>query len=532
MNLSDIIVSDPRQTITVPAASAVSSGDLVTLLESGQVAKTSTTLGIPNENVTTAGPSAIRAVADVESTNSNYGAQAEQHKTMCELGDGNIAMVYTGNGTTLTTGINLRIRTILGADVIPKTVLTEDVSIYGCRVLKISGTKFIVAWCSSATLKFMIINNDGSTSVAATTIATLSNNDNYYWNLALLSSGEFVFVYNKQTSNNVCFSRYNSSGALQGTETTIEAGAVGQYFTVLGCSNGDFVVSYYRSASTAAHKSARYSASGVQVGTLVTLGTNTPPTTGDYNNGIIELSNGNVVITKLGVSDYPDLEMFNSSHVSQKTIDLETDVVASEVPQLVVNSGGFAVFYRTASPYKVAIKTFNNSGAGILGPVLFGTGGGAATTAIGAGVQAFVLGSSGYAVVKAMAESNGPTCSLRLMVIDSVGTLVGSEVVLVSPASGYLYGLSSILTSGGTIALMYKNNYLKDAYYHVQRRSVLGVANTTVTAGQSVEVKTKGTYTINQTFGMGGSFNNQATVVPGSKGIVSGSTAILTGVSA
>lgn len=533
MNLSDLIVSDPRQSITVPAASAISSGDLVTLLESGQVVKTSTTLGIPNENVATAGPSAVRALASVEtSTSDDY--EQDQHKRVVELGNGNIAIAYTGNSSTVSTNVNLRIRTVLGADVIPKTILSTNASVYGCRVLKISNTQFIVAWTSSSVLKFMALNNDGTTAVAATTVATLADGNTYGWNFALLANGQFVFAYNKVTSNNTCFSRYSAAGALQGAETTIESAAYGKYFAAIGCANGDFVVSYWRQATTSAHKSARYSSSGVQVGSLLTLSTYTPPSNGDYTNGVIELSNGNVVIAKTGNDTYPDLEVFNSSHVSQATIDLSggsgLPPIASEVPQLLTISGGFAVFYRTYSTYKVAIKTFNNSGEGVLGPVDFGTNDSSNGTGTGAGVQAYALGSYGYAVLKSSYQ--GGDTSLRLIVINSVGTVLGSEVVLQSWATGHVYSLSSVLTSSGVLAMVYKFGNIKDAYYHVQRRSVLGVANNTVSAGQSVDVKTKGTYAINQTFGMGGAFNNQATVVPGSKGIVSGSTAILTGVSA
>lgn len=533
MNLSDIIVSDPRQTITVPAGGAISSGDLVTLLESGQAAKTSTTLGIPNENVTTAGPSAIRAVAEVEST--GYGSDVDQHHRMCELGNGNIAIAYTGNGYDINASVNLRIRTVLGADVIPRAILSTDRAVYCCRVLKISSTQFVVAWAvNGGSLKFMVLNNDGTTAVYAVTVATLNAaTDTSYWNIGLLSNGQFVFAYTKETSNNVCFSRYNASGALQGSETTIESEAQGQYFAVLGCSNGDFVVSYHRGAATTAHKAARYSSSGVQVGSLLTLSSYVIQSIGDYSNGIVELSNGNVAIAKSGDSSgYPDIQLFNSSHVSQTTIDLGTNIVGREMPQLVANSGGFAVFYRNLSPYTTAIRTFDNAGQGMLSQVTFGTVDGNATTATGGGVQAFALGQHGYAVIKVAGHSESYS-AVRLNVINSIGVVAGSEVVLLTWSWTPVYGFSAVLSSAGTLALTYKEGtVLKDAYYHVQRRSVLGVANNTVSAGQNAEIKTKGTYAINQAFGMGGSFNNQATVVPGSKGIVSGSTAILMGVSA
>ena len=430
MNLNDILI-DPRQSVSVVAGSSITAGDLVTMTEDGTAVAASAALGVPYENNSTAGASVLNALTSVEG-NSNYGLQVLAMRNVCALGSGNVAMIYTGNGTTASTGINLRIKTPLGANVIARTTLTSN-AIGSCRCVKISSTQFVVAWVTTGdVLKFMVINNDGTTSVAETTVATLSNNGGAYWNIDALASGNFVFAYAKVTSTDFNFAIYNAGGALQGTETTIESAATPQNIAVLGCSNGDFFVSYRRTAATASYKAARYTSAGVAVGSLESFGTGAQTlNNGDFSRGVVELSNGSVAFAIPGTGDnYPDIKIYSDTHTLVATLDLGTSFgVTGEIPSLVQFDGGFAVIARWSTSSK--IRTYSNTGSGLLAEKSFGAAGvGNDSSASSSGITAFAIGNVGYVVLRVGYDSGTPTYDVRLMCLDAKGVLVGSEVVL------------------------------------------------------------------------------------------------------
>ena len=188
--------------VTATAGSALVSGDLVSNHETGVVNKVSETLSINIENNATAGLSVIRANTSLES-NAAYGASAFQAtaNTLVELGNGNIALIYSGNGSLDYAGINIRIRNVLGADVIAKIVVSTDNTIYSYRIVKLNTSKFAVCWIGTGLpLRFQIFNNDGTTVGSIVDVESLVGNYSYHWNVSVLTNGNLVFVYDKVTS--------------------------------------------------------------------------------------------------------------------------------------------------------------------------------------------------------------------------------------------------------------------------------------------------------------------------------------------
>jgi len=494
-----------------------------------------TALGAAFENNSTAGPVAIRAVAGVEA-NVNYGLTSTYAmKTMCELGNGNIAQVYSGDGTTNTNGLRCRIRTPLGADVLAR-VDAGTGTIYSYRAAKLNSTQFVVAWGDNAGpyLKFVVLNNDGTVAVAATTVATLSNQYAQGWNMAVTASGEVVFAYDKVTSRNICFSRYNAAGALQGSETTVEASANPHFISVLGCAGGHFIIAYQRSAATAAYKFARYNASGVIQGALTTLVTGGSTLSAGELSGIaVELSNGNVVFTVPGSGDaYPDILVYNSSNTLVKSINPGTTrFTTAEIPSVIpLATGGFAAIGRNRSTQTV-LNTYDGSGNGIYASPAFGAAGVGGDTAIyGSGVYAAAIGNIGFAILRV--GYDGTNFDVRLMVIDPFGTVKGSEIVARASAAGSIVGTAAILTSSNVFAFCYDDTaspYHVDGYYNVVRKSILGAALNSGAADAQVQIGTKGNYTINQSVGAGCAFDNRTATIPGTRGVVAGNSAVLFG---
>lgn len=518
------------QVINGLAGQAITAGDLLSNAETGYLTVASDKLGLAFENNITQGPVAIKAIANLESaSNHDYGMNAIRR--MAALDNGNIAVVYSGNGTNDSYNLNLRILSPLGGDVVAKSTLTTD-TCYAYRCLKLNSSKFLVAWITgAAALRFIVFNNDGSVAVAAVTVATLGSSSSSHWNIGLLASGQIVLAYYK-SGGNCCFSRYAVDGVLQGSETIIEAAANPLYFAVLGCSSGDFVVTYFRGAATTAHKLARYTGAGVIVGAVVTVVTGgSILTSGDHTNGLIDLVSGNVVYASASASSSNiTVFIYSSSNVLIKSIDLTSSIIAVEVPQLIpLNGGGFAVIGRYGA--KTNLLTFDASGNGIMPATPIGGDGAYSATSAGSGVTAFSMGAAGFVVLRA--GTNGTNYDVRLFTVSPVGTLTGSELVLKASDATAIYTTSAVLLPNGVLAVAYKGDtgtsLLRFGVYNVIRRSIIGVAAESVAANTVVRALTNGTIPINQSFGVGANFDNTATVIPGAKGSVVGNTAILRG---
>lgn len=537
-NLSDFIGADPQGIVKMNASAAFTAGDVMVNNDTGKPTVLSTALGLAFETNATAGPQAIKAATGVEGTTTGYGhSLSTNQRTLCILGNGDFAMVYSGNGTTADNSLKVRVTNKLGANQCARIDVSADTSIQSYRIAKLNSTQMVVAWAASGQpLKFSILNNDGTIAVAATTVSSLNTSNASYWNMAVTASGQVVFAYYKVTSGNFNFSRYNASGALQGAETTVEASATPTYIAVLGCANGDFVVSYYRSAATSAYKFARYNASGVIQGALVTLvTTGSPLSGGDYTNGLIELVNGNIVFATPGAADNsPDVHIYTSANVFVKTTEYGVGAInPNEVPCLVQSSDGFVLMARKyiGTGAGMWFYRYTSAGVAIVEQVSFGalaTGDNASTS--GSGISAISLGSTGFAVLGCYYHSS-PAYELRLATVNNYGVLIGSEIVLRTAGSPVIYA-NNIAGDTTSIAVAYKTQdttYQTAGFYNVVRKSVLGVAQNSGAADAQVLVATKGSYTINQSVGAGGVFDGRSAAVPGTRGMVAGNSAVLFG---
>jgi hypothetical protein len=515
------------------AGGTITSGDLVTNSEQGKVLKSYAALGIANENITTAGCSAIKAPAPME-TNANYTIDIKMNDFVCELENGNIVFLYSGNGSSASSNLQFRIRNILGADVISKVTVTSDTSIGGYSIHKLNSTKFVVVWNTSSTIKFAIYNNDGTVAVAATTVDSMSSTAYNYWAIDVTPNGNFIIAYAELTTLNATFRRYDPSGVLQGSETIVESNCNPYHFEVLGCSNNDFIIYYYRSTATAGMKFARYNSSGVIIGSLTTVGSSSANAIPYGDKSIFELSNGNLVFVFGEGSSYPDLQIYNSSNATVGSlIDLGVSVVTSLRPAIVpLDSGDFAVItqYSTTSH----LSTYDATGKNVL-PVrsLTASGlNGGTTSTTGTAIKAFNLGASGFVIYRISYANSDGSYDAAIFTCTPLGGSVGNAVILRGDNGNPILASSAILHSSGNIVGTFKEPgalYIADFYYNTARKSILGVALESKTVGQTIRIATEGTYTINQQFSAGGVFDSTTATVPGCKGSVIGTTATLRG---
>lgn len=509
-----------RQVVRMTAVNAIAANDLVLNTEEGFAYKASATQANAILNNQTS-PLLNMTIVLLESGAGYGGAVQSAGRTMVELGSGNVAFIYGGDGSDSAKNLNLRIRTISGAEPYGLKTVSSANTITGQRLQKIDANKFVIAWQESTTLKFAIYNNDGTVSVAAATIATVTAGYRY-WSMDVLTSGDTVFAY--EVSGAAKFKRYNSSGALQGSETTIEAATCTPlYFCVTKLAAGGFVVYYHRSAATAATKFARYDASGVLQGSLTTIVTTSAPTapTMRTENLATELTGGNLVfLASSGVAAAPDAYIYNSGGSLVTSVDLgSTFATTGHYPSVAVTSTGMDMQWANPSYYPVFISM---TASGTLGGLMV-----VDSVADNGGdpVLMPIIG-GGYCGITHV-TANGPRLYSHLN-----GVPFGTPVSLVT-GSSTSYFVTSIVHSSNIICIAWQdttNSLFKYCQYYSGRTAIIGVALNAAAVGETMQVATRGTYTLSTTY-MRGNFDARTYAVPGTRGTVSGTTATLFGMS-
>jgi hypothetical protein len=521
------------QELRVTATSAVTSGDLIAFTEGGSVVPASAVISLPAQNVTTAGVSAVQAFVSASSNTTYGGAFSGGVTNAAQLSNGIIAYGFSGNGTTANTNVNITFRTISGGLYQPDIVIS-DTSVNYVRIKKLLNTGFVVQWSAGSVIKFAIYNNDGTVVKATTTVATLNASSPQRSQFAVTASGDILFAYSKATSTDFAFSRYNSSGTLQGAEVVIEAASNAENIFVLVHSGGDFIIRWYRTVTTTGTKFARYNSSGVLQGSIVTLSSSAGGTI-SINAEVLawELSNGNILHIALdSSSSLATLYVYNISNTliaSSATWhgNVNTNIIETTAPSVIVNNGSITFgTLANVSTGQVKIWRANNSlqffGSAITSAYVVNQ------LSSGGIMNLYSNGSAGFTIVSA--GFNNTNYNYNVHSINLTGTLLGSAIAMVASQSS-LHETSSFQTAEGLIAVFGRSGSVGPGYgtQNPCRKSITGVAQETVAAGAVFRCATVGTFTVNNAPAGGGYFDNRTATAPGCKGTVIGTTAVLSG---
>lgn len=521
---------------TLPAGVAIAANDLLVNTESGLLYVADDALGVQNEFNNTVGLVAIAAPKDLETdTDYAYGFWTSR-PVIAELGNGNIACIYSGNGTAATGGINLRIRNLANEDIAGRLTVTSATG-FSAEIRKLNASLFMVINDENSALRFTIYNNDGSVSVAATTVAASTYSGNA-WASAALSNGDLVIAYSKMTSGDLVFDRYNTSGAIQGTETTVEAGVGAYNLGVTALANGGFVISFIRPVATAKQAFARYNAGGTLQGSVTTLvaGSN-GLIDGNRDYRCTELTNGNLVFLTGGAADsYPDVHVYDSSGVLVLAIDLGTTEYQSILlPAVVATSYGFAVLIGAIAATTSGTYLLRYTSAGILKSrtkIEDSLPNSTASTGYQCN-QMFFLGAAGFLVFRQSYNPTGPAYSLHMFRVDDNGNLLGSVVKLADAIAQSISAAWAGIHSNGSLYFHYSKNLVGEKVmvgtYHCMRKALIGVASASAAKDANCTVQTKGSFTINQSMSTT-TFNHADGQVLGTKGVVNGTTLTISGV--
>lgn len=538
----NVISNTSTQEVRGVAAATIAAGDLVTNLESGSVAPASTSLTIAQNNNTTAGPSAISAV-DFLVSGTYYGNQtAVAYSCMAQMSNGVIAYSYTGNGANnVNSNLTLAFKNLQGGNPYPSVIVTGSTA-YVSIVRSIPSVGAIVVW-NDGSVRFAIYSLTGTEIKANTQIASTSvSSGNTYYNANVLTNNNTVIAYRKTTSNNLAFSIYDTTGTIVGTEVTVEASVNAQNIVVTPQSNGGFVIMYYTSGGVT--KFARYNASGTLQGSITTLGsTSSYLTAGNTDLLCTELANGNLLFVYANPNAFPVFQVYTSAGVQVKsqtgihnaTYDDNTYNTIYVIPGIAKTASGFT-FVSKGNNTTFYFSTFDNSGSNILALK-------ATTYSVSTSQQnysyhslyAFSLGSSIAVYFGYGSWACGPLDGVVLFCFNSTsGANVGSGVTIRAQTSGiYYYAHQAILTADQSIALGYvwqaNNSQIYFGTYAVQRKSIIGVAQEAIATNSSGRIATIGTYTTNQTFAISSNFDQRTATIPGTKGTVVSNSVVMYG---
>jgi hypothetical protein len=538
----NVLNNTSSQEIITTAGASLTSGDLIINAESGFAFAASSALTIAQNNNTTAGTSALTANTSTGSAN-YYGYFYSGHRSRnCQLSNGTLVTVYNGNGTNdQATNVNIVFKTLLnGAPISPISI--SQSSVYWSTVRALSNG-FVVIWANgSEQLRFAIYDNNGTAVLSNTLVSSgiYNYSETSSFDVKVTSNNEIVIAYSISGPDGIRFKRYNSSGVLQGTETTVEASSVSSVLSINTDTSGGFWIYYFNNTSSL-WRFARYNSSGTLQGALVTVAsTGSTTRNGDLDNLTTRLTGGNVVLMgPTAASGIPNAYVYNSSGTLVTTINFATSdttyALSGSIPGICLTGTGFTIFSRGTSSSGF-FWIYNANGGELRGrtTTAYSSWSSSGSSTYETYSKLFNLGNAGYAVLNGYYDSSSQAF-LTLLCFTSSGTTVGSATVPVNAAGTRFGQVSSLLTSDGSVAYTYTFNSGNSQNYYgmyaVQRKSVIGVAQNTVSANSSVRIATTGSYTINLDFFAGGNFDQRTATVPGTKGTVTGTSAVLFGMS-
>jgi len=487
----NVLNNTSSQEIITTAGANITSGDLIINAESGFAFAASNALTIAQNNNTTAGTSALTANTNTGSSNFYGGIYYSSSKIRtCQLSNGTLVTGYAGNGTgSSTNNVNIVFKTLLNGAPVGAISISQS-GVYWVLVRALS-TGFVVLWANgSSELRFAIYNNSGTAILSSTVVSggVYNASNSECFDIRVTSNNEIVIAYSI-SSNGLRFKRYNSSGVLQGTETTVEASITGNYIAINPDTSGGFWIYYYREQASAAWKFAIYNSSGTLITTIDFAGSDTGFAANQSIPGICLTGTGFTIFAR--GSNSPGYFWVYDANGGQLRGRTQTSFTSW-------GSGSTSAFYETYS-------------------------------------KLFSLGNAGYVVLNGYYDSGNALNYLTLLCFTSSGTTVGSSTTIINAASTRFGQISSVLTSDGSVYYAYISNAGNSqnfyGMYAVQRKSVIGVAQNTVSANSSVRIATTGSYTINSDFFAGGNFDQRTATVPGTKGTVTGTSAVLFGMS-
>jgi hypothetical protein len=505
----------PNQMVSVLAETVLGIGDYAKLGAGGYVRRAAD--GVPLVLQNSAGVVALALPSAVEGGGSAWGRNSfnvQFFRSLLGLDNGNFAAVFSGNGSQSDTGVNLRIYSPLRLPLSPRVTVASGAGVVGTRISRAGSENIAVVWNEGAALKLAIHSAaTGSVVTSESTIATLVSGDIQSWGVTTLASGDVVVAYVKGGSTDLVFKRFNAAGALQGVEVTVEAGASATHIGLLALAAGGFVLHYYRGASAAAYKFARFNGAGFQQGSLATLATGSPNrSVSPAERNIIELSNGNLVFVDPASNTSAAVRLYDASVNFLSAVVVATGTAG--MPNTVsICPRQFGGFWMTVGGQ---LYEFDNAGNGVRQSAVSGNTPFLLFDRPGTGplMAVYLAG----AFTTHLFGWNTELTAMEGMTVDSLGYALSYAWFEVL-SSGLVVGVNVGTSSFGAARLFVST---------AQASSILGIAQEPAVPGALVRIATAGKFVSTQSFN-GAAFDRRNATPPGTRGVAVGNTAILGG---
>ena len=548
-NMSDFLVGDAPDLglMSVPALAPVASGDLVVFREVGGVSPYDPTIGPAVEANNTLGSKTVLA-ATLVGGGSAYGFPTSGGASSAVLSNGTVATIFTGDGTTATTNINFVITTAAGAIVVPATVVDTG-GRTALSVHALPGGGFALLYGNTGTIMRMAIYSNAGAQVLAPvniiTDATSTSQSNY--NAAkVLVSGNLAVAY-AQTATGACILKvFDPAGAQVGSTITVEANGAPYFNCILQAPvSGDMIIVYSRTGASASLKVARYTLSGVQVGTLLALGSATSVFFGYAWNQHLAVVFGDDRVALLRSDDtnssYAALSFLSTANTVTLTIpytSLGNLSTMSAIP-LIATDGDKLYYHQQTNDGTYMAGVWTSTGSGLVPPGTFSC---ATVLSIARNNQnrgyarLHVLGAAGFVVT--MFGYDGSNYAAQNLYIPADRLSANTSVVsLYTSSTAERRGVYALHLGNGVIRTDHvpASSYASPSFaiFSYPRNAIFGIAQASAAAGEVVSVATKGTFALSTTQRSGGSanFDCRAYSVAGNKGTLAGASIVLLGIS-
>lgn len=508
------------QAITLPAEEAIAVNDLVKVTSGGYVRKFVQGQSAAFQN-SAAGPTPAGSASNLTSYMGS-GNDGGMPIRCIAAGATTFGVLHTGNNSGFDQTVNLRIFDPTSLVRLQSVQLSASTACQGARLIR-SGANFVAAWIDRNNSNQVTVGVydavTGVTVTAPTAVQQLVAANSHHYTLRDLPNGEYVLAYNKVTSNDLAFRRFNAQGVVQGTEIVVAAAAgANAGLGIHPLAAGGFILSW--SINGTAFRFARYNASGVLQGSVVAVSASSfAIASPSFDDRVIELANGSIATVDPATTG--GVKLYDSAGTLLSTLAVGTSTGNGTTGTLVRKlAGGFHFLTAGFNAH------FSDTGA------LLALG---AYSPTGYPVRVFDRPGTGP-VVPTVGTTAPGTGSWNMYLAGVAADLTALDATILSAASSGGYGAAGWwaeqLPNGLLLYTLWgsSSSGANGFFYPFQSgaASVLGVATTAAAAGAQVRVATAGKYTINQST-TNPQFDRRTATPQGSKGSTMGQQAVLEG---
>lgn len=491
--------------------------------------------GIPNSWLNNSSLQTISALSISAAFDSSYSSQYYQwldysngDPTVAVAGTEYTCVLWMGDGSASST-TNLYIRTLKRGAIVATLQLNSYTTQNYAKLIDLgNGTVMVLYWNSSSSCWAYQILNAATLAVikAQTTISNASTNADAGVGAALLSNGNVVIAYRKSTPAGY-FQVISNTGTSVVAETSLGDASITNTNITVTAGGGYFAIGYSLSSSC---NFRRYTNAGALVGTAVALaGSSTSAAgagQGRKQSRLFMRSDGSLLHLDAISSPYA-INVYDTANTLTATVSLGN--TNTNLDRVLINDVLYIV--RNVSAANMSMVAFGADNQIKLNrTIVTGTSILASATSINSSIWDVSPDGSFCGLFTITDTANFQT---NFITYDSSGNQLVNTVIVASGTTNYRVAHCQIavdsvfLAMGGASGSNLYN--MRSGWYYIAYQSIYGVAAASAAKNADVTVQVTGLATISPAMSGGVAFDQRSATIPGIRGVVGGSSAILYG---